>query len=245
MAALACLACGGSAAAVNPPPAHSPGSSQTLRATPVASSQPVGLPRASAGVPLPVPYTTQAPLGDWMNHQESCEEAALAMVADYYRGGREQVIPPVEAEQEIENLVSWQIANWGHEDDLNNRRMAGLAAGDFHYGSRIFPADESRIQAELESGHPVIIGVRTHGLGNPRYPHYQDAFEDPRYSVPHYVVVVGFDGAGNFLLNDGGIEGGGHYLISYRQLLTAIDDLDQHYPQLNEGRVALVVGPGP
>src|ERR1700694_5380727 len=41
---------------------------------------------------LAVPFTAQAPLGNWGAHQESCEEANLAQVAAYWGGDHSAVL---------------------------------------------------------------------------------------------------------------------------------------------------------
>src|ERR1700746_2388323 len=48
-----------------------------LNAAAPSDQPPVTLP---AAVSLPVPFTPQAPLGDWATHQHTCEEASLTMV---------------------------------------------------------------------------------------------------------------------------------------------------------------------
>ena len=56
---------------------------------------------ALGAVLLPVPFTTQAPLGDWARHQESCEEANLAQVWAYYSGDHSSVLDPHSADHTI------------------------------------------------------------------------------------------------------------------------------------------------
>jgi signal peptidase I len=55
-------------------------------------------------------------------------------------------------------------------------------------------------------------------------------------------VVIGYEGD-NYVLNDPGLTRGKGYHISWDQLMHAIDDLDQAYPNLNSGRVFLVLAP--
>jgi hypothetical protein len=191
---------------------------------------------------LQVPYTTQAPLGNWAQHQESCEEATLTMLSSYWSRDLSVVIDPNAADAAIAALVRWQVQNWGSEDDLTDHRMGELATGYYGYRYQIVPNDPQAIREQLVAGRPLIAGVRTHGLGNPNYPGYSNHYEQTGWSVPHFVLVIGYDGDGVWL-NDPGISKGRGYHITFGQLAHAIDSLDQHHPAFNEGQVLLVAAP--
>jgi peptidase C39-like protein len=191
---------------------------------------------------LQVPYTTQAPLGNWAQHQESCEEATLTMLSSYWARDPSVVIDPNAADAAIAALVHWQVQNWGSEDDLTDNLMGELAKDYYGYAYEIVPNDPQAIREQLAAGRPLIAGVRTHGLGNPNYPGYGNHYEQTGWSVPHFVLVIGYDGDGVWL-NDPGISKGRGYHITFGQLAHAIDSLDQHHPTLNEGQVLLVAAP--
>ncbi len=206
---------------------------------PVTSPSPTPLPDR---ILLQVPFTTQAPLGNWAQHQESCEEANLTMLAAYWQRDSSVVIDANAADTTIAALVSWQVKNWGSEDDLNDTRLGELAKQYYSYGYRIVPNDPQAVREQLAAGRPLIAGVMTHGLGNSNYPGYNNHFEQQGWSVPHFVLVIGYDGDGVWL-NDPGITKGRGYHISWAQLTHAIDDLTQRYPALSQGQVLLVIGP--
>lgn len=222
-----------------------------VTATPLPTAAPSAAPAPSPSPspsPLPtsfrlgVPYTTQAPLVDWAKHQESCEEATLAMVAAYWKGDRSDTIEPHAADRAINDLVAWQVKNWGSEDDLTDVRLGELAKAYYGYSYKVLPTGEEVIQRQLVAGRPVVIGTTTHGLGNPNYPHYADHRLQLPYNVSHFLAIVGYDPQG-FIVNDPGITLGHGYHLTYSQLLFAIDDLDSKYPKLNEGHVFLVIQP--
>lgn len=191
---------------------------------------------------LQVPYTTQAPLGNWAQHQESCEEATLTMLSSYWARDPSVVIDPNAADASIAALVRWQVQNWGSEDDLTDHRMGELAKGYYGYAYQIVPNAPQAIREQLAAGRPLIAGVRTHSLGNPDYPGYRNHYEQTGWSVPHFVLVIGYDGDGVWL-NDPGISKGRGYHVTFAQLAHAIDSLEQHHPALNEGQVLLVAAP--
>jgi len=186
---------------------------------------------------LQVPYTTQAPLGNWAQHQESCEAATLTMVVFYWKNDREIVIRPSAADASIN-----QIDRWKTQLDLTNTLLGELAQDHLGYGYVIIPNTPDNIRQQIAAGRPVIAEVRTHGLGNANYPGYSTHYEEQGWSVPHFIVIIGYDSTGVFL-NDAGISKGRGYHISYQQLAHAINDLDVHHPNLNQGQVLLVVAP--
>jgi hypothetical protein len=191
---------------------------------------------------LRVPFSTQAPLNNWAQHQESCEEANLMMLAAYWNHSSATVINPQSADSQIATLVRWQVQHWGSEDDLNDQRMGELARQLYGYGYEIVPNSPQVIREQLAAGRPLMAEVRTHGLGNPRYPGYHSHYEQAGWSVAHFVLIIGYDQTGVWL-NDPGISWGRGYHISYAQLTHAIDDLNQHFPALNNGQVLLLAAP--
>ena len=188
-----------------------------------------------ARVLLQVPYTTQAPLGNWAQHQESCEAATLIMVVSYWRHDPEIVINPGNAEAAID-----QIDGWKPQPDLTDPLLGQLAQDHFGLGYEIIPNTPDGIREQIAAGRPIIAEVRTHGLGNRNYPGFSTHFEQPGWSVPHMVVIIGYDETGVFL-NDAGVNNGRGYHITFAQLTHAIDDLDVHHPGLDQGQVLLVV----
>lgn len=197
---------------------------------------PVNLPTR---VSLPVPFTPQAPLGNWAQRQHTCEEASLVMVDRYLHGDHSgALIDAHTADAAINQVTTWKPAV-----DLTTLQVGQVAQKYMGWAYKVLPADRLNMKQQLALGRPLIVGVRTHGLGNPRYPGYRDHFEQAGYSVSHYLVVAGYDDQDTYILNDPGLTYGHGYHISYDQLMHAIDDLDQAYPDLNSGRVFLVLAP--
>lgn len=186
---------------------------------------------------LEVPFTTQAPLNNWAQHQESCEAANLTMLFYYWTDQPAIVIDPHAAD----NLIN-QIDGWKPRPDLNDTMLGQLAEQRFGYTYRILPNDPIVIAQQLSAGRPLLAEVRTHGLGNSHYPGYPNHYEQTGWSVPHFVTIIGYDSTGVWL-NDPGISAGRGYHITYAQLAHAIDDLDQHHPNLAQGQVLLLIAP--
>jgi Peptidase_C39 like family len=204
-------------------------------ATP-SDQPPVNLP---AAVILPVPFTPQAPLGNWAARQHTCEEASLVMVDRYLHGDHSGgLIDAHTADAAINQVTAWKPAQ-----DLTTEQVGQVAQKYMGWAYKVLPATRLNMKQQLALGRPLIVGVRTHGLGNPNYPGYSNHYEQPGYSVSHYLVVAGYDNSDTYILNDPGLTRGHGYHIAYSQLMHAIDDLDQAYPDLNAGEVFLVLAP--
>jgi len=211
-----------------------------IAAQPIPTSAPSAVPTPVAlpdHVLLQVAFTTQAPLNNWAQHQESCEAANLTMVVAYWQHNPAVVIDPHAADAMIR-----QIDSWKPQPDLNDTMMGELAQQHFGYTYQILPNDPQVIAEQLSAGRPLLAEVRTHGLGNAHYPGYTSHYEQTGWSVPHFVLIIGYDSTGVWL-NDPGISAGRGYHISYAQLTHAIADLDQHHPALAQGQVLLLVAP--
>jgi uncharacterized protein YvpB len=206
----------------------------TIEAAPQAAPSPKPLP---AQVLLQVPFTTQAPLNNWAQHQESCEAATLTMLVAYWQHNTSVVLDPHAADSSIN-----QIDALKSQPDLTNTLMGELAQKYFGMAYQLVPNDPKVIAEHLSAGRPLMAEVRTHALGNSRYPGYSNHYEQNGYSVPHFILIIGYDATGVWL-NDPGISWGRGYHISYAQLAHAIDSLDQHHPALNQGQVLLVAAP--
>ncbi len=188
---------------------------------------------------LPVPFTPQAPLNDWGAKQHTCEEASLVMVDRYLHGDHSgALIDPATADRAINTITPWKPVT-----DMTVRQLGELARVHLGWGYQILPASRDNIKQQLALGRPVIAGVRTHGLGNPNYPGYRYHYEENGWSVSHYLVVAGYDQSDTVILNDPGLTRGHGYHITFDQLFYAINDLDVHYPNLNEGQIILVLAP--
>jgi hypothetical protein len=211
--------------------------------TPVVPFDSSGGAAPSSGLPefvnLPVPYTSQAPLMNWPQRQHDCEEATLVMVDRFLKGDRSGgLLEPHTADTAINVITPWKP-----QVDLTSRQLGELAKEHLGWGFRIYPATRENVKEQLSLGRPVIVGVRTHGLGNPDYPGFQGHHEVPGWSVSHYLVVTGYDNSDTLILNDPGITRGHGYHIKFDQLTFAINDLDQAYPNLNQGQIILVLAP--
>ena len=72
---------------------------------------------------LQVPFTTQAPLNNWAQHQESCEAANLTMVWLYWNRDPSLVIDPRTADNYIRMIDGWKSRLAQGSGDLAGPRL--------------------------------------------------------------------------------------------------------------------------
>lgn len=170
-----------------------------------------------ASVNLAVPFTSQAPKGDWnLPFQEACEEASLLMVHAYYEG-KTGVLPSNMAEQDILDIVAFEEGFLGTYLDTTTAQTALLA--EQYYGFEQidvveYPTKEM-IQAVVASGRPVIVPAAGRALENP--------FFTPPGPLYHMLVIRGYTEKG-FITNDPGTRRGEAYVYAYDRLLSAMHD---------------------
>src|SRR5260370_18785506 len=101
---------------------------------------PVALP---AHVLLQVPFTTQAPLNNWAQHQESCEAPNLAMLIGYWQHDSSGGIDPHAADATIRQIDSMKPA-----PDLSGVIPAELAQHRAAAADRLRPTDRHAIRSQ-------------------------------------------------------------------------------------------------
>lgn len=164
---------------------------------------------------LDVPFTSQAPYAVWDDlHNEACEEASLVMANAYLK---KEKLDAATAEEQIQEMVTWQIKNWGEHKDLTLTEANQLAQAMFGYQN--FRVEKNikveDIKTELNNGHILILPMAGRLLGNPN-------FRNPG-PIYHMLVVIGYDG-NKFITNDPGTRKGEHYIYSADVLFNALHD---------------------
>ena len=112
---------------------------------------------------LAVPFTSQAPTGEWaLPYQEACEEASAIMVDAFYRGetGR---IPPDVATKAITNLVAFEKKILGFYEDTSALDTAKFIKAYFGYPTVVIQplTSESELKRAIANGYPVIRPLAT------------------------------------------------------------------------------------
>lgn len=190
---------------------------------------------AEPEVNLPVPFTTQAPTGDWrLPYRGACEEASTVM-ALWYALGKGHLSEST-ARREILKLVRENERTLGDAVDESVEEVQALIA---HRAPQIVTRivndpNAADLKRELARGNVIIVPVAAHLLRNP---HFQ--VPPPRY---HMLVLRGYTADGHFITNEPGTEKGEGYHYSFEVIMEAMHDLTED--NIEEGqKVVLVVEP--
>lgn len=186
---------------------------------------------------LPVPFTPQAPFGNWDDprQQDGCEEAA-ALMAYYWAAGkdlsREKALAEIQAISDFE-----QKEYGGYHDTSVADTIERIFKGYFQYDKADAEYDISKadIVAELEDGNLVIVPTNGQLLGNPFY--------TPPGPERHNLVLRGYDPEKDeFITNDPGTKRGEKYHYKATIVIDAIVDYPtgNHAP-LETKRKAMIV----
>ncbi len=193
---------------------NGPTSEQTI------DSQEINLPDR---VEWPVPFTAQAPLGNWEDVKQGngCEEASILMA---YSWSTNKVIDPELAAREIVNISDYSFRLLGHFHDISNGDTLRLLKEYFEFDDGYLDTEVrvETIKARLADGNVLIVAVDG------------DILDNPNYQIPapanHKIVITGYDETTKeFITNDPGTSRGEGYRYKYDQLLEAITDYPTGY----------------
>jgi len=164
-----------------------------------------------------VPFTSQAPAGDWSEPwQSACEEASIVMIQNFYK---DQTLTPDQARQQILAVFALEKTTGpASQDESLERIVAIINSGNLPWQARVVDnPDLTAIKDELAANHPVIAPVYAPLLHNPNY-----TSPGPTY---HVIVITGYDDAsGEFITNDPGTAAGDNYRYPYQIVMTALHD---------------------
>ena len=183
---------------------------------------------------ISVPFTSQAPYGNWAEPWQSfCEEASIVMTAHYLWN---VPLTPFFAELEMQIIKQYEDLAFGRSKDTTIEETAIVLRNlygfkDIETRKTRFPDD---IKSELKEGRMVVVPVAGRMLFNP--------FFVPPGPDYHMVVIRGYDDARDvFIVNEPGTRHGEAYEYSVAVLFEAIHDLNDG-DVFNGGKRILVAG---
>ena len=166
-----------------------------------------------------VPFTSQAPAGDWSEPwQNACEETSIYMISSFYN---QDPIKRDEAIKEIKAILATKNTDIKVSKDESLTTISQLIVDlKLPWTTTLVPDPTvDQLKKELAAGRPIIVPVYAPDLHNPHY----DAVT-PDY---HVLVLTGYDdAAGVFIVNDPGTKDGEGLRFPYATLMNAIHDLD-------------------
>lgn len=165
-----------------------------------------------------VPFTVQAPFGEWniATFQNGCEEAALTMAAYWVSG---KPLTKEIAKKEILVLASFENKKHGQSVDTSAKDTEKLFKEYYNITTTEVHTDivMTDIEETLASGAIVIVPADGRKLQNPNY-------KQPGPTT-HMLVVIGYDAKKKeFITNDSGTRKGKGYRYKENILYEAIRD---------------------
>lgn len=220
-------------------PTAAPTRTPTLTVAPTPTLEPL------KSVLLEVPFTAQAPFGEWNDprQQDGCEEAGVLMAMVWAgRAEGQSAQGALErnfAKEEILKMAQWQVENYGSFVDTNAEDTAKRLLGEY-FGYTAYSvgriADSEEIVRELMKGNLVIVPMNGRLLGNPNF----TGLGPER----HMVVVKGYDHQRKeFITNDQGTRQGRNYRYPVEVFFRAVRDYPtgDHVPITDEDEEVMIV----
>lgn len=206
--------------------------------TPTPYVRPSPTPVAIRSVQLEVPFTSQAPFGEWSDqrYQDACEEASVIMAVAWARG---ETLEPVGVKQTIAEMAAFQLERYGtYVDTSVEDSLERLFKGYFDYSDAVVVEVESKddIVRALVMGKLVMVPTNGKLLGNPNFVN-----GGPER---HNLIITGYDmQRGEFVTHDPGTRQGKGYRYSESVMMRAIRDYvtGDHAPILSLRQVMIVI----
>jgi hypothetical protein len=214
----------------NIPPAqtyNTPVPSPDLSKSPSPSIAPV-----AGELNLAVPFTPQAPHGNWEDpYGEFCEEASALMAAAYIKGF--DIPNPDFVDQKLNEIKDFELKKFGYHLDTTVAETAVILE-EFYGIDKVQilnnPTLDDMVWA-LSEKRVIIIPAAGRQLGNPYYTQ-----PGPLY---HMLVIKGFTKEGNFITNDPGTRRGANFIYSPDVIMNAIHDWNGG--DVENGKKAIII----
>lgn len=187
---------------------------------------------------LHVPFTPQAPFGDWTDprQQDGCEEASVVMAWRFING---QNLTRQEALEEITQMSEWEKEQYGNSRDTSAADTLGRLLREYYgyKGGRVeYDITRDDVKRELIAGNILIIPFDGQVLVNPN-------FKAPG-PERHMLVVIGYDDAKQqFITNDPGTRLGQGFVYTYDNFEASFRDYEtgDHEPIVGRRSAMIVV----
>ena len=172
--------------------------------------------RRPASKTINVPYTSQAPAGNWSEPWgNACEETSIYMVSSFYAN---DPIKRDAAIKNIKNILAVKNKDFKVSKDESLQEISDLIkALGFPWTTKIVEnPTEEQLKQELSANRPIIVPVYAPTLTTNDGQDY------------HVMVLIGYDDATKtFIVNDPGVANGQSRHFPYDKFMQAIHDLNQ------------------
>ncbi len=169
---------------------------------------------------IDVPFTSQAPAGNWSEPWENaCEETSIYMVSSFYQN---DPIKRDEAVKRIKEILAVKNKDFKVSEDESLETIAALIKTlNMPWTTKLVINPTAQdLKTELAQNHPIIVPVFAPSLWSATF-----KGDGPDY---HVMVLLGYDDhTGEFIVNDPGTSAGQGKRFPYDKFMNAIHDLNQ------------------
>lgn len=172
---------------------------------------------ALAAVRLDVPFSSQAPFGDWAEPwQNACEETSIAMVDSFYSG--HTTITPEHARDSITHAFNLKHITSGQSLDETAKQIVNIINPYYRWEAYVVANPRlDQMKRELAFGRPIILPAYGADLANPHYRSEQLDY--------HVLVIIGYDDiTQEFITHDPGTKRGNDFRYSFDTVMNAMHD---------------------
>ncbi len=183
---------------------------------------------------LKVPFTAQAPTGNWDTiHNEDCEEASAVMANSYYYGPSDAKLETSYVEGQLTRLTDWEQENFGYHLDINSQETVRMIEANFNLHAEVITnVTEKEIKNQLAQNHLILIPVNGQMIGNPNYKQ-----PGPKY---HMLLIRGYTSSA-IITNDPGTRNGLNYSYSFNTLYNANGNYDHSTESVDLSQKNIIV----
>lgn len=183
------------------------------------STIPVGRAETPQSVSQQLPFTAQAPFGEWNDPRQAdgCEEASALMAITWARG---EAFTLERARQEVLAVSDWERMKYGYFQDTSIQDTADRIFREYYGFDNIEVRQGIRTDdmlRELAAGHILLTAINGQMMNNSYY----------RGAGPlrHMIVVIGYDESTNeFIVHDPGTRYGAYMRVESSRLQNALQD---------------------
>lgn len=177
------------------------------------------LPFPTQAYNLTVPFTPQAPEGNWRQPwQDTCEETSIVMVNNFYQGNTTKKKDKDKAKKEILQILKIKENKWGKSLDESAAKVADIINNFLPWEARVIENPTlDQMKAEIDANRPVILPAYGKALKNPYF-----RSGGPVY---HMLVISGYDEEKQeFIVQEPGTRFGLDFRYSFATIMDAAHD---------------------
>lgn len=185
-----------------------------------------------------VPFTSQAPLGEWTDsrQQDGCEEASILIAGSW--ATQVEIGNADEALQKIIRLSELSEEMFGsfHDSSASDTLKLYQKYWELQTGTVVYDIELEDIKKVLAKGQLVIVPADGRLLNNPNF---TNGGPDR-----HMLVIIGYDDkSGYFVTNEPGTRKGKNYRYTYEVMMNAINDYPtgNHLPITTTQKAMIVI----